>query len=233
MPRHVGTGVLLQYAGQEYMATALHVAESCDFNPLIEYGGEWRPSTWKLIGTDEENDAAVLQRVGVEDARITTLEAMYGKGGSVFGAQAAALGFPDTVDGINWKRFRCSLRPLPMTVPVSLYFSTGETHYSGGYVNHGFSGGAIVAWNGTQPTIVGIITKKTRVYRTDGFIEHAGLVGFADIAVVERILARHATHDMREVRWNKPTPTDNLQKPQPPSLFTGEIMDAVIMLGHE
>ena len=232
MPSQAGTGVLLQYAGQEYMATALHVAESCDFNPLIEHGGEWRPYPWEVIGTDEENDVAVLH---VENARIaSTSGAMYGKAGTVaFGASGIAVGFPGTIEGINWRRVEGTLRPVPMNVSVSLYSSPGETHYSGGYINHGFSGGAIVVWNGNQSTIVGIITKKAEVCRPDRFIEHAGLVGFADISVVERIMAEHADHDVRDIGYNKPEPADNPRKLQPPTLSTNEIIDAAIMLGRE
>lgn len=240
MPRHVGTGVLLQYAGQEYMATALHVARECDFNPLIGYGGdEWKTSTWKRIGTDEENDVAVLQRVDEEDAKIVTREpvAIYGKGAVAIGASGIAVGFPGTLEGINWLIHPDTSRPVPMNVPVSLYLTSEDTNYSGGYVNRGFSGGAIVVWDGRQSTstIVGIITRKTEVQRTDGFIEHAGLVGFADIAVVERILAKHANHDMREVMYKKPRPPiNNRETPcMPVSIFTTDIMDAVIMLGCE
>lgn len=233
MPSQAGTGVLLQYAGQEYMATALHVAESCDFNPLIEHGGEWRPYPWEVIGTDEENDVAVLH---VENARIaSTSGAMYGKvGTTAFGAYAVALGFPETVDGINWQRDEGSLRPVPMTVAVSLYFGRGETHYSGGYVNRGFLGGAIVTWNGNQPTIVGIITKKAGVYKTkdSDYVENAGLVGFADITVVERILSEHANYDIEYVGNYKP-PSYNPQNLQIPTLVTSEIIDAAIMLGRE
>lgn len=235
MPSLAGTGVLLQYAGQEYMATALHVARRCNFNPLIEYDEEWRPYTWEVIGKDEENDVAVLQRVGVENARIaSTSGAMYGKKGVVLGAQAVALGFPEILDGINWRRVEGSLRPVPMTVSVSLYFGCGETHYSGGYVNRGFSGGAIVAWNGNQPSIVGIITKKAGVYITEDsdYTENAGLVGFADITVVERILSEHTNYDIEHVGNYKP-PSYNPRKLQIPTLSTNEIIDAAIMLGRE
>ena len=240
MPSHVGTGVLLQYAGQEYMATALHVAESCDFNPLIGYGGdEWKPSTWKRIGTDEENDVAVLQRVGEEDAKIVTREpvAIYGKGAVAIGASGIAVGFPGTLEGINWMIPRETLRPVPISVLISLYLTSEDTHYSGGYMNYGFSGGAIVVWDGRQSTstIVGIITRKGQVRKKCRPDEHAGLVGFADITVVDRILAEHANHDMREVMYNTPhPPINNRETPfMPVSIFTTDIMDAVIMLGRE
>lgn len=230
-----GTGVLLHYSDQEFIATALHVAKQCDFNPMIDYKGQWTKSSWKTIGVDEENDIAILQRIGTEDSRIAWLSAMYGDAGATYGAICTALGFPQTHHPIEWMRFSEDLRPIPLSTSLLLYLTGGDTHYSGGYLNHGFSGGPIVAWSGTHCTIIGIITTKSlvkTVYDNQIRTEHAGLVGFAGIRVVERLLSSHMNHDIQDIKPWKPQPSHNQAPyPQPASLSTAEILGSVIRLG--
>lgn len=233
----IGTGILLHYAGQEFVATAFHVADECDFNPAIDCNGTWMNSTWKTIGMDEKNDIAILQRVGAEDSQLARLSAMYGMGGATLGAIGAALGFPDTLEPIEWMRWQEDLRPSPIGVPllINFNFAPGDTHYSGGYLNHGFSGGPVVAWSGTNSTIIGIITKKSLTKTTYGKetrLEHAGLVGFTGIQVVERLLANHMNHDIQEIqRWKPQLSQDRASSQPPTSLVTSEIMDSVVRLG--
>ena len=232
-PEHIGTGVLLQNNNQEYVVTALHVAQDCNFEPLIDVFGTWTPSTWKTIGTDEKNDIAVLQRVGAEDPNIGKLAALYGREGTVHGATAVAMGFPGTTEPITWTRMGEHFRPLPMLVPTLLYFGADDSHYSGGYLNYGFSGGPIVAWTGSQAIITGIITKKANTLRPDGEIEHAGLVGVSDIAVAERIVAEYNNQTIEEFRNGKPKAHSTVQERRlPETLSPAEIIDAVIRLGR-
>ena len=227
----VGTGVLLQHDGQEYVVTALHVAEACNFDPLIDMNGVWTFSTWEVIGTDSENDIAVLRRVGENDKRIARLAARYGLKGTIFGASATALGFPGTIPPIEWARFGQDLRPVPIPAHITLSFGLGKgNYYTGGYLNHGFSGGPIVAWSGTNPTLAGIITSKANTIRPDGFSEHAGLVGITDITVAERIIAQHINLTLQDFQEGKPE-LDGAERLFQPTMVTGKILDSVVRLG--
>ncbi len=229
----IGTGVLLQHGDQEYVVTALHVARACEFEPLIDVFGEWSTSTWQTIGTDEDNDIAVLQRVGENDSKIGRLAARYGHVGTVFGSVSLALGFPGTIPPINWSRQAGQLRPVPMPVLTTLYFGTDDSHYTGGYLNYGFSGGPIVAWAGNHPTITGIITSKALTSNQSGTPEHAGLVGVSDITLVERIIAKHNNQTLEQFQDGKPkADTGRPNEASPVSLVTAEIMDAVVRLGR-
>ena len=229
--QHIGSGVLIQHNEQEYVVTALHVAKSCNFEPLIDHQGGWQRSTWQTIGTDEKSDVAVLQRVGKNDRKIALLALQYGFEGVWFGGTANAYGFPGTTPPIEWSRAEGHSRPVPMSILVSIYPALGDTHYSGGYLNYGFSGGAIVAWAGTHPTVIGIITQKALTAGKSG-VEHAGLVGYASVTVVEKIIASHRRESIETFRSGKPrTVSSKVNMPAPPSLMLGEVVDAIIMLG--
>lgn len=234
-PAPAGTGVILHYAGQEFVVTALHVAKQCDFNPLIDYKGDWTNSSWRTIGvSDDITDIAVLQRVGSSDSKIARLSARYGTTGTTFGAASVALGFPVAApESVEWSRRDDDQRPVPIGAPLTLYFAPGDIQYSGGYLNHGFSGGPVVAWSGGNSTITGIITRKLvtkATYDNKTRTEHAGLVAFAAIEVAERILAEHMGHSQEEIGIHKPQPFQN-RLPQPATLVTAEIMNSVVRLG--
>lgn len=229
----IGTGILLQHGDQEYVVTALHVAQVCAFEPLIDTFGGWSTSTWQIIGIDQDNDIAVLQRVGENDSKIGRLAAKYGHEGTVFGSVSLALGFPGTMPPINWSRQAGQLRPIPMPVLTTLYFGTNDSHYTGGYLNYGFSGGPIVAWAGSHPTITGIITSKALTSNQSGTQEHAGLVGVSDITLAERIIAKHNNKTLEQFRDAKPkSDSGRPHQPNPVTLVTAEIMDAVVRLGR-
>ena len=229
--QHIGSGVLIQHNEHEYVVTALHVAKPCSFQPLIDHQGGWQQSTWQTIGIDEKNDVAVLERVGDNDRKIAALTLGYGFEGVVFGGTANAFGFPGTTPPIEWSRQEGQRRPVPMSVLVSIYPALGDTHYSGGYLNYGFSGGGIVAWAGTHPTLIGIITRKALTAGKNS-LEHAGLVGYASIKVVERILAAHTGESIEAFLAVKPSmASSEASIPTPSSLMMGEVVDAIIMLG--
>ena len=125
------------------------------------------------------------------------------------------------------------LRPVPIPAHITLSFGFGRaSYYTGGYLNHGFSGGPVVAWLGTHPTISGIITRKANVIRSDGNLEHAGLVGITDITVAERIIAGYNNLTIEQFQDGKPmSKTDGPKQWSYTSLVTAEIMDSVIRLG--
>ncbi len=195
--------------------------------------GAWMSSTWEVIGTDSESDIAVLRRIGGDDKKIARLAARYGNEGIVFGASATALGFPGATPPIEWARFEEHLRPVPIPAHITLSFGIGRgSYYTGGYLSHGFSGGPIVAWSGTNPTISGIITRKANVIRSDGTLEHAGLVGITDITVAERMISSYNNLTIEQFQDGKPKSKADAPKQWIcASLVTAEIMDSVIRLG--
>ena len=214
--------------------TALHVAKICNYRPLIDLDGHWTPSEWQTIGIDEHNDLAVLQRVGAKDQKIATLRAKYGRGNVTFGSTALALGFPKTTPPIVFTRMPTQgpTKPFPMGVLAASYPSVADHHFIGAYVNRGFSGGPIVEWAKNHATITGIITHKGITETPSGENEHAGLIRVTNIAVAERIIARHKGLTIEQFRDGKPKPIAG-EGPDhnPVSLMRREIIDAVIRLG--
>lgn len=197
----VGSGVILFHRDRQYLATALHVAEACDFQPLVRFSGQWNSIDWRTVATDRDHDIAILQTsFTLDDQKIPVL---YGEPkGLIFGQFGYALGYPGfhyetgpSVDHI----LEANGRTIPMVALVMANFSAGGTFtYSASYINAGFSGGAVVfpmpdsAW-----TIAGIISHfpnvRRPVYRSgektqDTVMQHAGLVGYAAFRVVEALV---------------------------------------------
>ena len=228
-----GTGTLLHYDGHEYVVTALHVAQDCGFEPLIDVFGQWTPSVWEVIGEDKDCDIAVLERIGENDKQLARLTATYGLDRVAIGSVAMALGFPDATEPIEWMRTEGDLRPAALPVPTMVYNALADRYYAGGYVNHGFSGGPIVAWAENHPTIIGIITQKAQVFRPDGMLEHAGLVGVTFIDVAGRFVANHRGHTLEEFKEKRPKSKQDRAPFRWETLYTGEICDAVVRLGKQ
>ena len=163
----VGSGVVVHHQDGEYLATALHVAEACGFQPLVRQNSEWRRCQWETVGTDREADVAVLK---TSTAGLSPLAPQYGLAGVTFGAVGRAMGFPAVSDLQEVSHVvEFDGRPVPLTVLVSSYLRPGanapKTHYTGGYVNAGFSGGAMILPTSTGWTIAGIITHREGVRR--------------------------------------------------------------------
>lgn len=230
---HIGSGVLIHHAGKEYVATALHVAEDCNFEPLIGTAFLWRPSTWETVGIDQANDVAVLERVGERDNNLTSSTLHYGFNRVTSGAMANAFGFPITKPPIQWSIMGGTGRPVPMAVSVLTYPAMGDIQYCGGYLNYGFSGGAIVAWAETHPTVIGIISEKGLTESGSWQDEHAGLVRFAHIRVVERIIGDSTGLTRDEFQAGKPSNQLSDRGPYTPSsLTTSQVVDGIIMMGR-
>lgn len=197
----LGSGVVVHHLDDEYLATALHVAQRCNFQPLIRQDSQWRSAEWETMGKNARADIAVLK---TSTARLSSLTPRYGAANVLLGAVGRAMGFPsipnpnetghiEEVQGI----------PVPLTTLVSAYLRPGGRsgiHYAGGYVNAGFSGGAMLLPTGEGWTIAGIITHRGTVsrnifrmnpetgeYKEDkelAYSEPSGLVRFADFGVV-------------------------------------------------
>ena len=89
----------------------------------------------------------------------------YGAEGTLLGAIGRAVGFPHGVEEhlTEWGGW-----PVPLQVPVTIYGGGGDEKVTGGYINAGFSGGAVMAPTGprdTDWTIAGIITDRGHVLR--------------------------------------------------------------------
>lgn len=164
-----GSGVVVRYGDEQFLATAFHVAEACRFQPLVRRQGAWRRANWETVGVNESADVAVL-RTSAGD--LSPLDARYGFADVIIGAVGRAIGFPAITDQAEISHFaEIDGLPVPLTTLVSSYFRAGPEastgiHYAGGYINSGFSGGAMLlptrdgGW-----TFGGIITHREGVSR--------------------------------------------------------------------
>ena len=164
-----GSGVLIQHNEREYLATAHHVAEACNYSPWIRHNNSWGPVDWKKAINDKHRDITILQT----DERLIPFPAKYGMEGAYYSGIGRAVGFPNVSTGIGMEE-RAALfgevngRPLPVTVLVSAMLgdlgNSPDTMYAGGFINSGFSGGAMVYPTNVDGkeswTIVGIIVEK-------------------------------------------------------------------------
>ena len=205
----VGSGVVVHHQDREYLATALHVAEPCGFQPLVRRYSQWFSCQWETVGIDREADVAVLK---TSTAKLTNLTPRYGLEDVVLGRVGRAMGFPAISDPQEISHVaEIEGAPVPLTTLVSSYLQPATTaapriHYTGGYVNAGFSGGAMLFSTSTGWTIAGIITHREGVTRSllrrdttsgkfeeDGdlaYSEPSGLIRYADIRIAIDIIER-------------------------------------------
>ena len=208
----VGSGVVVHLQDEEYLATALHVAQDCQFQPLIRRSKQWASARWETVGIDERADVAVLK---TSTATLSRLTPRYGLGHVLMGAVGRAMGFPAITDPEEVSHIgEIKGVPVPLTTLVSAYFSPGTDagtgiHYAGGYVNAGFSGGAMLFPTTEGWTVGGIIMHREgvlrNVYRRDpktnrfnkdnelAISEPSGLIRFAGFDIVTDIIERNPT----------------------------------------
>ena len=199
----VGSGVIFYHNNKQYLATALHVAESCDFRPSVRFSGQWNSIDWRTVATSPDHDIAILETTFTLDSQ--KISVLYGEPeGLVFGQIGYAVGYPGFQDGSGLSInhiIEVHGRPVPMVALVVANFSAGGTStYSASYINAGFSGGAIVfPMPDNDWTIAGIITHfptvPRPVYRDgketqDVVMQHAGLVGYVTFGVVEDLIEK-------------------------------------------
>ena len=197
-----GSSVIVNLDEGQYLATALHVAEGCAFQPFIRLNGRWNSIRWRTVAIDRENDIAVLATDVVLDDRSRPVH--YGEvKGLMFGQVGYALGYPNfpTEDGLSIDHIvEVEGRPIPLASLVVANFAFGKSvTYSAAYVNNGFSGGAIAFPLGQDDwTIAGIITHfpafPRPVYRggqeTGDFVmQHTGLVGYASFEAIRNLIS--------------------------------------------
>ena len=205
----IGSGVVIHHQGREYLATALHVAQGCNFQPLVRRNGQWLSASWETIGRNAAADVAVLRTPTLE---LSNLTPTYGYAGVLIGAVGRAMGFPALGDPEEVSHItEMEGLPIPLTVLISSYAQlTGgadmSIHYTGGYVNSGFSGGAMLLPTtvGSGWSIGGIITHREgvlkNVYSKDPntgrfakderlvVAEPSGLIRFAGIGIATSLI---------------------------------------------
>ncbi len=205
-----GSGVVVHFQSEEYLATALHVARDCQFQPLVRRTKQWASAQWETVGIDERADVAVLR---TSTARLSQLTPRYGLGDVFVGAVGRAMGFPALTDPMEVSHItEIEGVPVPLTTLVSAYVNPGAhagkgIHYAGGYINAGFSGGAMLLPTSQGWTVGGIITHREgvsrKVYRRDpktdifnedndlAINEPSGLIRFAGFDIVTDIIERN------------------------------------------
>ena len=200
----VGSGVVVHVRGIEYLMTAHHVATECSFQPLVQYDKRWNEHNWELIVKDKRNDLAVLKaKYVVLDSQ--AIPVLYGEPkGLVYGQLGYALGYPGLSDDDTKHVTEANGRPIPVPALVIATFFAGSSEiYSSGYINAGFSGGAVVFPVEDRWTIAGMIvnypailkpvlrkTGENRYEEEPGlyYEGHTGFVGYKRWSLVEQAI---------------------------------------------
>ena len=149
--RHVGSGVVVEYQGQRFLATAYHVAEPCGFAPLVREWGEWKKWLWGPAVVDKGSDIAMIQDLDQKrDPAVKVDEDLSTQ--PAYGEVGRAIGFPrvslEEYESSIWMTGQYKGLPIPVNVPItaSLWEIEKEEEkpvirMAGGYINGGFSGG--------------------------------------------------------------------------------------------
>ena len=193
-----GSGVCIHLEGCEYIVTALHVAKDCWFDPLVRRGQRWRRMELKCIAKDDSADIAVFKNTRGEAPRNENEPNMprYGGRGILFGAAGRAMGFPTTGDLHEDTLYIAEMDgvPVPVCALVCSYSSVSpestSSSIAAGYINKGFSGGAILfPTNDNYWTIAGVITHRLGVVSTPGDTEEpSGLIQYTKWSWVEGLI---------------------------------------------
>ena len=200
----LGSGVIVDVGGVEYLMTAHHVAKECNFKPLVRYNKQWNEHDWELIVKDEPNDLVVLKPKGVvlDERRIPVL---YGEvQGLVYGQVGYALGYPGLSDDDTKHVTEANGRPIPIpALVISTFFAGSSQINSAGYINAGFSGGAVVFPVEDKWTIAGMVINYPTILRpvlkmkgeneyeehADLYYEdHTGFVGYQRWSLIEHAI---------------------------------------------
>jgi len=136
-----GAGIALCIENLHYLVTAHHVCS--DPRALrARFSGRWNPIPGlERVYDDGELDLAIFRTSHIKLSRLTP---SYGESGVYWGGVGMALGFPYS-DGHLDEFPVAGERPLPIPTLVASCVSTNEkVGWIGGFVNSGYSGGALV-----------------------------------------------------------------------------------------
>ena len=200
----LGSGVIVDVGGVEYLVTAHHVAHECGFRPLVRYNKQWNKLDWELIVKDESNDLVVLKPkdLTLDAGRIPIL---YGEvKGLMYGQVGYALGYPGLSGDDTRHVTEMNGRPIPIPALVIATFFAGSSEIcSAGYINAGFSGGAVVFPVEDKWTIAGMIVNYPTILRpvlrkkyADHYDEepdlyyqdHTGFIGYQRWPVIQHAI---------------------------------------------
>jgi S1-C subfamily serine protease len=162
-----GSGVVVHRGGNEYLVTALHVGEDCNFSPVIRRRGQWQVPSLEFVVRDEDTDIAIFRNVGT--SRLSSLTPEYGLAHSIIGTVGRAVGFPTTGKPEEDTKYIVEMDgiPIPICAPICSYANMPLDHpqvsVAAGYINRGFSGGAVLFPTNDDWKIVGIITHRLSV----------------------------------------------------------------------
>lgn len=165
----IGSGVVVRVADEEYLATAKHVADACHNNPVIRRNKKWNLVSWSLVATDPTLDISVLKPeaklLGIGGQDYNVMDVLYGTIGR-------ALGFPEGAEQVITEMDGF---PIPIATPIGVYGTSAASgiHVVGGYINAGFSGGAIVYPKMHRFAIVGIATHRLHITRSVDMLDPA------------------------------------------------------------
>ena len=163
----VGSGVVVHRDDDEYLVTALHVAKGCNFSPLIRRNGGWRVPSLEFVAMDKDIDIAVFKSLG--NVRLSRLTPRYGLSNALIGTMGRAMGFPTTGKPEQDTEYivEISEDPIPICALICSYANVSKdfpaTSVAAGYINRGFSGGAVLFPTKNDWTIAGIITDRLSV----------------------------------------------------------------------
>lgn len=207
-----GTAFMAELDGKEYVITARHVAEACQYDPYIRHAGTWNKQNWSSpLVDDNENDITVFQSPVfrppqiIPDGGLSAFDVRYGMAGIVFGQVGYALGFPGVIgegklrtDHVN----EFKNMPVPLSTLLAINKGIGtDVVYSASYINAGYSGGAVVypVWNTNDWGVAGIITHFPSIPRPVmdaqgkeiGYVmQHTGLVGYTPWQLIEHLIEK-------------------------------------------
>ena len=195
---NTGSGTIVKAGEKEFLVTAEHVINGCKEEPRVRFKGQWHQMGLELVLTDAEKDIAVM-KAGTELSQLTP---QYGMEGVSLGSLGRAIGFPNVHTHLSLEE-RASIfemggraeRPFPVATAVVAHLPLkGQTYtYAGGYVNSGYSGGAVVFPGEKEGgkrrwSVAGIITERGHVTKQQGIVEPSGMVKFVPINVVMELI---------------------------------------------
>lgn len=202
-----GSAFVVEFEGKDYVVTAHHVVRACEYVLFMRHGGEWVPGGWpEPLVDDSENDITVFKFDG--EARFSAFDIRYGLvGGTILGQLGYALGFP-AVGGRtdHIAEFNGNAIAIPTMLAINVVPGAARV-YCSGYVNAGYSGGAVVypidttgAW-GFAGTITAFPTFRRNVHRLEGLSgdgegepaglyvkEHMGLLAYIPWLTIRHLI---------------------------------------------
>lgn len=199
-----GSGVVFHAAEQNYLVTAKHVLDAITTDLRIFQEHEWRRVEWNLVTEDANLDVAVMALL--TDAPPLFPTQKMGVAGTRYGDIGRALGFPAHSETL-FSAYQGV--PIPVPIPICAYDNPmSDIQIAGGYLNAGYSGGAVLLPVDGANSLAGIITEKHNLMRptvrsSDASLQHellaiesTGIFQFTSMDAVLRLLGNAIGKDI-------------------------------------